>query len=410
MNYMRSIVLVVCCAMLFGSWAKSFQPSAAAIGEENEAPAAAGNWYFAVSGDSRDCGDVIMPRIAQSIADDRKKTPVEFYWHLGDLRAIYRVDCDMAKRKNPQTKCAWEGSPGHKDLEKNDRYVASAWFDYIANEIRPFEKAGVPFVLGIGNHEVIPPKSRIEFQQEFKEWLTQKSIQQQRQLDRTKNIPSKDGDTYFHFVRNKVDFIYLDNSDPGDKDSAVPDPSRGFSLEQLKWLEQVLQADLAEPSVKTIIVGMHAALPYSKSRDHAMDNTCSSFCSGVKAYDLLAKVRSQGKNIYVFASHSHYFEEDIYNSTEHQGNVIPGWIIGTAGAEQYRQQIRYGYLLVRVEPNGTIVTSFKDVGRNTSSVVPEESPQLLDYCFERNREDEKTTQQKKNIPNNVKDQHFCKCK
>src|SRR5215475_4029952 len=55
-------------------------------------------WYFAVSGDSRDCGDVIMPKIAASVATKAKQMPVKFYWHLGDYRALYRMDCDWAKR------------------------------------------------------------------------------------------------------------------------------------------------------------------------------------------------------------------------------------------------------------------------------------------------------------------------
>jgi hypothetical protein len=42
-----------------------------------------------------------MPKIAQAIVDGRQNAPVDFYWHLGHLRAIYRVDCDMAKRANP---------------------------------------------------------------------------------------------------------------------------------------------------------------------------------------------------------------------------------------------------------------------------------------------------------------------
>jgi hypothetical protein len=47
-------------------------------------------WTFAVSGDSRNCGDVVMP----SIAADAAKNNVAFYWYLGDLRAIYAVDED----------------------------------------------------------------------------------------------------------------------------------------------------------------------------------------------------------------------------------------------------------------------------------------------------------------------------
>jgi hypothetical protein len=412
MRYARLIVLVGCCALLAGAWsgAGSPQPLAASIDRESAAPQV-GRWYFAVSGDSRDCGDVIMPRIAQLIADNRKaNTPVtaEFYWHLGDLRAIYRVDCDMAKRKDPQTRCAQEEAP---NLVKNETYFAAAWLDYVAYQIRPFEKVGVPFVLGIGNHELATPKTRADFQREFAEWLTQERIQKQRQLDRdrTPKIPSNDGDTYFHFVLNNVDFIYLDNADAGDRNSRVPDPTKGFSAVQLKWFQQVLQADLAQPSIKTIIVGMHAALPFSSSRGHAMDSTCSSFCSGIKAYDILWKAKSQGKQVYVLASHSHYFAENIYNSNENSGKVIPGWIVGTAGAEQYQQKIKYGYLLVTVNPDGTIETKFQDVLRDTASVVPRESTELLDYCFESNKEKEKTAAQKEAELKSIKNRESCDC-
>ncbi len=47
---------------------------------------------FAVSGDSRNCGDVVMPAIAASVL----KSGASFYWHLGDFRAIYDFDEDMA--------------------------------------------------------------------------------------------------------------------------------------------------------------------------------------------------------------------------------------------------------------------------------------------------------------------------
>lgn len=48
-------------------------------------------WSFAVSGDSRNCGDVVMPAIAKSVLEKK----VEFYWHLGDFRIGYAVDEDM---------------------------------------------------------------------------------------------------------------------------------------------------------------------------------------------------------------------------------------------------------------------------------------------------------------------------
>jgi hypothetical protein len=46
---------------------------------------------FAVSGDSRDCGDVVMPAIAEKVL---ARQPA-FYWHLGDFRKIHDFDEDM---------------------------------------------------------------------------------------------------------------------------------------------------------------------------------------------------------------------------------------------------------------------------------------------------------------------------
>jgi hypothetical protein len=350
-------------------------------------PPANSSWYFAVSGDSRDCGDLIMPKIARSIADNRARTPAAFYWHLGDLRAIYRLDCDWATRKDPSSQCG-----KFRDLTKETNltpmevnYLADAWADFKANQVRPFEAADVKVFLGIGNHEIIKPKTRDEFRQQFKELLTSQELQTQRQADRGKGIDSKDGDTYFHFVRKGVDFIYLDNAGVyKDPQSKHADPV--FSAEELAWLRQVLSADEADPNVKTIIVGMHEALPDSVSRDHAMDATCPSFCIGNQAYNWLVDSQAKGKHVYVLASHSHYFEQDIYNTPEHEGRVLPGWIIGTAGAEQYKPGIRYGYMLVEVRPDGTIGTSFEEVKRDSPPVLSGEGvASLTNYCFEKNK-------------------------
>src|SRR5215475_16145893 len=46
---------------------------------------------FAVSGDSRNCGDIVMPGIAAGVRSDHAK----FYWHLGDFRANYDFDQDL---------------------------------------------------------------------------------------------------------------------------------------------------------------------------------------------------------------------------------------------------------------------------------------------------------------------------
>src|ERR1043166_9259069 len=94
--------------------------------------APAQTWQFAVSGDSRDCGDVIMPAIAASVGT----TQAQFYWHLGDFRKIYDYDEDMQAVK-PSTIIDYENHP---------------WPDFLAPQVAPFPKQ---VFLAIGNHEVI---------------------------------------------------------------------------------------------------------------------------------------------------------------------------------------------------------------------------------------------------------------
>ena len=356
------------------------------------------SWYFAVSGDSRDCGDLIMPKIAQAIADNRKNAPVEFYWHLGDLRAIYRRDCDMAMREDPSFQCPPKFLKDENPAVR-DKYLSAAWPDYISQQIKPFETRDVPFYLGIGNHELIAPKTRDEFRQQFKEWLTKPTLQKQRASDRKKGIASNDGETYFHFVWKGVDIIYLDNASIYDDQNPNKQPDPGFSEEQLTWLDLLLKRDEADPQVKTIIIGMHAALPESSSRDHAMDRNCSAFCNGKRAYERLRVTQSKGKKVYVMASHSHYFEEFIFDTPENGGHGLPGWIVGTAGAEQYRPEIKYGYLLVEVTSDGTIHSSFQRVYRDSLPVGP---AGLTKYCFEQNKRISTT-------PEKFKTHADCKC-
>src|SRR5580698_5901480 len=53
-------------------------------------------WKFAISGDSRNCGDIVMPAIAAQVRADG----AEFYWHLGDYRALSNFDEDY-RRTHP---------------------------------------------------------------------------------------------------------------------------------------------------------------------------------------------------------------------------------------------------------------------------------------------------------------------
>jgi hypothetical protein len=376
------------------------------------------SWYFAVSGDSRDCGDLIMPKIAQSIRDNRAKTPVDFYWHLGDLRALFRIDCDMLMRRDPNATCPYDATKNYSYTPT--AYFKDAWDDFIENQIAPFD--WTPFIVGIGNHELGPYTIKgverkftpDDFKSKFKFWLTQAPLITQLKADMNRGIPSQPaGNTFFHFIHEAVDFIYLDN---------VSD-NYFFNNDQLKWFEAVLKADEAKDSkVKTIIVGMHAALPDSCARNHAMDRTSCGRCSGSRVYQWLKEARDEhGKNVYVFASHSHYFAEHIYTygEGEHkEGKALPGWLIGTAGAQQYKMvedskanrqnvengtlcveriktekvtnQIQYGYLLVEVTPTGEIKP--KPVWVTPDNPLTPDvkiEPELSKYCFNSNIEEQR---------------------
>src|ERR1700704_3698538 len=190
------------------------------------------DWNFAVSGDSRNCGDVVVPSIAAAAQKDH----AAFYWHLGDLRAIYRVDED------------YQHSPEHRaqPVEKA-AYLQDAWDDFIQNQLGPF--GSMPIFVGIGNHEITPPKTREQFAEKFAQWLDSPTLKNQRLAD---DPQDKDPKTYFHWIQNGVDFIYLDN--------ATFDQ---FSPQQVSWLEGVVKRATSNPDVHAVVVGMHAALPDS---------------------------------------------------------------------------------------------------------------------------------------------------
>src|SRR5713101_4337941 len=116
--------------------ADAIQPRAAGI-ISRPLPAAQGIWRFIVSGDSRNCGDIVMPAIARHSA----RYAPSFYWHLGDLRAIYKIDEDMAY-----------AAQHNDEVLSCDTYQRRAWNDFVENQIAPF--GDVPFYVGIGNHEV----------------------------------------------------------------------------------------------------------------------------------------------------------------------------------------------------------------------------------------------------------------
>ena len=321
-------------------------------------------WRFAVSGDSRNCGDIVMPAIAQGVRRDG----ASFYWHLGDYRAIYTFDEDYLHT--------------HPSSTISD-YMANAWPDFISHQLLPF--AVTPVFLGLGNHELIPPKLRSDYVIQFADWLDKPELQKQRLADNPNDHLLK---TYNHWIDRGVDFISLDNASADEFDHA-----------QMTWLTGVLQRAADNPAVKTLVLGMHAALPDSLSAGHSMNDSAQQRSTGRQVYaELVAFRRKTGKNVYVLASHSHFVMNNIYATACHaKDEVLPGWIVGSAGAVRYQlPQDRaasdvvmtnvYGYLMGTVSPGGTIQFEFKQVDEADvpPSVVKEFSSEQVHWCFEKN--------------------------
>lgn len=341
----------------------SFNSAAQQVGATNA------SWKFAVSGDSRNCGDVVMPGIAAAVLQQH----VEFYWHLGDFRKIYDFDEDMQHEPEHVT----------KPMSISD-YEGKAWDDFIENQIAPF--GALPVFLGIGNHELAPGRTRDDYIAEFADWLEAPALREQRLRDNPKDHRLK---TYFHWVENGIDFITLDNASPDQ-----------FDHEQVKWFEQVLAKDKSDADIKTILVGMHRALPDSISAGHSMNESPEGTESGRRVYaDLLKAQNDAKKRVYVLASHSHFLMDGIFNTDywRNNGGVLPGWIVGTAGAVRYALPEKssdariaktnvYGYLLATATLDGEIRFEFQRLSEKDipQSVVDRYTSGFVHWCFAEN--------------------------
>ncbi len=307
-----------------------------------------------------------------SIAAGARAHRAAFYWHLGDLRAIYDFDDDFRSEY-----------PNATIIE----YLRGAWLDFQRSQVEPF--GDLPFFLGMGNHETVPPRTRDEFTLTFADWLNAPEIRAQRLKDNPHDHQVR---TYYHWIRDGIDFITLDN--------ATPDQ---FDAGQIKWLQAVLRRDIDDPSIRAVVAGMHEALPESLARGHSMSDSPAGELSGIAVYNQLLAVR-KSKPVYLLASHSHYVMEGIFDTPywrEH-GGVLPGWIIGTAGAFRYAlppegSQARfartrvYGYLLASVSPAGKrpddpIQFSFQEVTESdaTAEVLQRFGSDFVHRCHEGN--------------------------
>jgi len=296
-------------------------------------------WTFAVSGDSRNCGDFVMPAIATHVRAEGDA----FYWHLGDFRAIYKQDEDFVSME-PAT-----FTPPLSLAE----YDEVAWDDFLVHQMAPF--GDFPVFVGRGNHETIAPMTRDRYIAKFSSFLNRAEVVLQNRSDSAVGSPSPLSSPWYHFVRNGVDFITLDNAS-----------TEEFTDAQLTWLRGVLKRDLDPKSgITTIIGGMHEALPHSTSSGHSMDDWYKGTTTGETVYRWFANAQKSGKHVYLLASHSHFYSPDVYDTEfwQKEDIVLPGIIIGSAGAQRYllpdtasKDSLThiYGYLQATVEADGQV--------------------------------------------------------
>jgi len=296
---------------------------------------AAAAWSFAVSGDSRNCGDFVMPAIAARVKAENDA----FYWHLGDFRWMSSEDQDMQAMGTP-------GVPMSKA-----EYQQRAWDDFLTHQIAAFGQT--PVFLGRGNHETVAPMTHEGYIVKFSALLDRQEIAAQRKEDGADGAPVG---PWYHWVHNGVDFITLDNATHDE-----------FTSAQMHWLRSVLDRDLDPHSnVRAIVAGMHEALPHSTGAEHAMDDWDLGMRTGELVYRWLYDAQAAGKHVYIIASHSHYYSPNVFNTSywkEHSSKVVPGWIVGTAGAHRYHVPNQadpaaktnvYGFMRGTVHEDGNI--------------------------------------------------------
>jgi hypothetical protein len=292
-------------------------------------------WSFAVSGDSRNCGDFVMPAIASKVKAEKDV----FYWHLGDFRYIAQPDQDLLAML-----------PAGTHLSSAD-YQQRAWDDFLTHQMASF--GTIPVFLGRGNHENIAPMTRDGYVAKFSTFLSRPEIAAQQKADGADAAPVG---PWYHWTQNGVDFITLDNASRDE-----------FSDAQLHWLRAVLDHDLDPQSgIRTIVVGMHEALPHSTISSHAMDDWDLGIHSGELAYTWFYDAQAAGKHVYLVASHAHFYSPNIFNTAywkQRTKTVVPGLIIGSAGAHRYvlppnadkaSKTMIYGYMQGNVHSDGSI--------------------------------------------------------
>ena len=304
-----------------------------------------------------------MPAMAAKV----KAEGDAFYWHLGDFRWMSQPDQDMQAMR-----------PAGAKLTRPE-YLPLAWDDFLTHQMASF--GSMPVFLGRGNHETVD-RSPDDYIAKFRTFLTRPEIAAQRKADGDENAPIE---TWYHWTERGVDFITLDNASHDE-----------FSDAQLKWLRSILDRDLKPNSgIHTIVAGMHEALPHSTSSNHAMDDWDKGLQTGELVYSWLFDAEKAGKHVYSIASHSHYYSPNIFETPywkQHSSRVLPGWIIGGAGAHRYKLPPDvdnasltdiYGYLRGTVHADGRVDFALHQISEDDMKQAkwPDAPLDAIDECF-----------------------------
>jgi len=166
----------------------------------------------------------------------------------------------------------------------------------------------------------------------------------------------------------------------------------------VSWIRARLAADRNDASIKTIVVGMHGALPGSVGLSYSMCDSAPGIATGREVYNVLWDLQTAGKHVYVLASHSHFVVKDAYRTRYWGDHVLPGWNVGTAGAVRYRlppeigprfaQTDVYGYLLASVMKDGSINFEFHDLRLDDLRLANagKTPDSLVGWCYAQNKD------------------------
>lgn len=120
--------------------------------------------------------------------------------------------------------------------------------------------------------------------------------------------------------------------------------------------------------------------------------------TGELVYTWFYDAQAAGKHVYLLASHSHYYSPNIYNTAywkQHAKGVVPGAIIGTAGAHRYAlprdadknaKTMIYGFLQGTVKPDGTIDFALRELSEKElmNAKWPEAPESAIHECYVHN--------------------------